>query len=30
VARAFVEMTRAWEERVATADSKLASQQDVT
>ena len=30
VARAFVEMVRAWDERVATADSKLASEQDVT
>ena len=30
VARAFVEMIRAWDERIATADSKLASEQDVT
>jgi putative nucleotidyltransferase with HDIG domain len=30
VSRAFVEMVRAWDERVATAESKLASEQDVT
>jgi HD-GYP domain-containing protein (c-di-GMP phosphodiesterase class II) len=30
VARAFVEMVRAWDERVATAESTLASEQDVT
>ena len=30
VARAFVAMVRAWDERVATAESKLASEQDVT
>jgi putative nucleotidyltransferase with HDIG domain len=30
VARAFVEMVRAWDERVALVESKLASEQDVT
>jgi hypothetical protein len=30
VARAFVAMVRAWDERVATAESKLASERDVT